>query len=113
QAIGAMIHCSGGGQTKVLHFADPRVHIIKDQLIDTPPLFQIIQQESGTPWSEMYRVFNMGHRMELYVDADVAQTIIAISKSYNVDAQIVGRVEERTTGAPRLTISRGDEIYTY
>lgn len=113
QAIGAMIHCSGGGQTKVLHFADPRVHIIKDQLIDTPPLFQIIQQESGTPWSEMYRVFNMGHRMELYVDADVAQTIIAISKSYNVDAQIVGRVEERTAGAPRLTISRGDEIYTY
>ncbi|MEG0602183.1 MAG: AIR synthase-related protein [Mucinivorans sp.] len=113
EAIGAMIHCSGGGQTKVLHFASPAVHIIKDNLMDTPPLFKIIQEESSTPWSEMYKVFNMGHRMELYVDADVAQTIIDISSSYNVAAQIVGRVDARAAGDPRLTIVGQGEQYTY
>jgi len=90
--IFGMVHCSGGAQTKVLHFVD-KVHVIKDSLFEVPPLFKLIQQESGTNWKEMYQVFNMGHRMELYVDEDVAQDIIEISKSFNVDAQIVGRVE--------------------
>lgn len=112
-SIGAMIHCSGGGQTKVLHFARPDVHIIKDNLLETPPLFNIIQTESGTPWADMYKVFNMGHRMELYVDADVAQTIIDISLSFGVEAQIVGRVDTRQSDSPRLTIKRQNEIYTY
>lgn len=111
--IGAMVHCSGGGQTKVLHFASPDVHIIKDNLLDIPPLFDMIQRESSTPWDEMYKVFNMGHRMELYVDSDVAQSIIDISASFGVEAKIIGRVEERKTGQPRLTISRGGESYTY
>jgi phosphoribosylformylglycinamidine cyclo-ligase len=90
--IDGMIHCSGGAQTKVLHFVDD-VHVIKDNLFTTPPLFQLIQKESGTPWEEMYQVFNMGHRMELYVPEEIAQNIIAISQSFNVDAQILGRVE--------------------
>lgn len=112
-SIGAMIHCSGGGQTKVLHFARPDVHIVKDNLLEIPPLFNIIQTESGTPWADMYKVFNMGHRMELYVDADVAQTIIDISLSFGVEAQIVGRVDARQSDSPRLTIKRQNEIYTY
>jgi phosphoribosylformylglycinamidine cyclo-ligase len=87
-----MVHCSGGAQTKVLHFVD-NVHVIKDHLFPIPPLFEIIQQESGTEWKEMYKVFNMGHRFEIYTNADVAEKIIAISKSFNIDAQIVGRVE--------------------
>ncbi len=92
-AIGGMIHCTGGGQTKVLHFVD-NVHIIKDNLFPTPPLFQIIQEQSQTPMEEMYKVFNMGHRMELYVDPAAAQEIIDISKSFGVDAKIIGRVEK-------------------
>lgn len=111
--IGAMIHCSGGGQTKVLHFASPMVHVIKDTMLDVPPLFEIIQKESRTEWREMFKVFNMGHRMELYVDQDVAQTIIDISRSFNVEAQIVGGVEDRAAGAPRLSITHQNEIYTY
>lgn len=111
--IGAMIHCSGGGQTKVLHFASPDVHVIKDTMLGVPPLFEIIQKESRTEWREMFKVFNMGHRMELYVNQDVAQTIIDISRSFNVDAQIVGRVEDRVAGAPRLSIAHQNEIYTY
>ena len=87
-----MIHCSGGAQTKVLHFID-NLHVIKDNLFETPLLFQLIQQESQTPWSEMYSVFNMGHRMELYVDESVADDIIRISRSFDVDAQVIGRVE--------------------
>ncbi len=90
--IFGMVHCSGGAQTKVLHFVD-KVHVIKDELFDVPPLFKLIQQESKTDWKEMYQVFNMGHRMELYVDEKIAEDIIAISKSFNVDAKIVGRVE--------------------
>ena len=90
--IHGMVHCSGGAQTKVLHFVD-KVHVIKDNLFPTPPLFELIQQESGTPWQEMYKVFNMGHRMELYVAPEDAAHIIEISQSFGVEAQIVGRVE--------------------
>ena len=90
--INGMVHCSGGAQTKILHFID-NLHIIKDNMFDTPPLFKMIQNESSTDWKEMYKVFNMGHRMEIYVNEDIASEIINISKSYNVDAQIIGRVE--------------------
>ncbi len=90
--IHGIIHCSGGAQTKVMKFAQG-VHIIKDNLLPVPPLFRLIQQESGTGWREMYEVFNMGHRMELYVDEAVANDLVALSKSFNIDAQIVGRVE--------------------
>ena len=99
--IHGMVHCSGGAQTKVLHFVDD-VHVIKDDLFDIPPLFELIQKESGTDWKEMYKVFNMGHRMEVYVSPEIAESIIEISKSFNVDAKIVGRVEESNT--KRLTI---------
>ncbi|KDO28589.1 hypothetical protein SPRG_06445 [Saprolegnia parasitica CBS 223.65] len=91
-SIHGMVHCSGGAQTKVLHFVQ-NVHVIKDNLFPIPPLFELIQTESKTAWKEMYQVFNMGHRMELYVSPETAAEIIAISKSFNVEAQIVGRVE--------------------
>ena len=91
--IHGMVHCSGGAQTKVLHFVDD-LHVIKDNMFDVPPLFRIIQEESGTDWGEMYKVFNMGHRFELYVNEDHAQKIIDISKSFNVDAKIIGRCED-------------------
>ena len=90
--INGMVHCSGGAQTKILHFID-NLHIIKDNMFDTPPLFKMIQKESSTDWKEMYKVFNMGHRMEIYVNEDIASDIISISKLYNVDAQKIGRVE--------------------
>ena len=90
--IHGMVHCSGGAQTKILHFID-QLHIIKDALFEVPPLFKLIQEESGTDWKEMYQVFNMGHRMELYVPENIASEIIAISKSFQVDAKIIGRVE--------------------
>jgi len=90
--IHGMVHCSGGAQTKILHFIE-NLHIIKDNMFPVPPLFQLIQQESKTDWKEMYQVFNMGHRMELYVAPEIAEEIISISKSFEVDAQIVGRVE--------------------
>ncbi|WP_300436951.1 AIR synthase related protein [Christiangramia sp.] len=90
--INGMVHCSGGAQTKILHFIDQN-HIIKDNLFETPPLFKLIQQESKTDWKEMYQVFNMGHRMEIYVDENFASEIIKISESFNVDAKIIGRVE--------------------
>lgn len=90
--IHGMVHCSGGAQTKILHFID-NLHIIKDNLFPIPPLFKLIQEQSKTDWKEMYQVFNCGHRMELYVPAEIANDIIIISKSFNVDAQIVGRVE--------------------
>ena len=105
-----MVHCSGGGQTKVLHFVD-NVHIIKDNLFDVPVLFKTIQEESLTPWKEMFSVFNMGHRMELYVDDSVADDIIKISKLYGVDAQVIGRVE--SANSPKLTIKHNDEEYFY
>jgi len=90
--IHGMVHCSGGAQTKVLHFVD-KVKIIKDNMFPVPPLFKLIHEQSGTDWKEMYKVFNMGHRMEIYVSPEYAQGIIDISKSFNIDAQIVGRVE--------------------
>ncbi len=90
--IYGMVHCSGGAQTKVLHFVD-NVHVIKDNMFHCPPLFKLIQEESKTDWAEMYKVFNMGHRMEIYVKPEVAKDIIAISESFNIDAQIIGRVE--------------------
>ena len=92
-SIFGMVHCSGGAQTKILHFID-NLHIIKDELFAVPPLFDLIQKESGTSPREMYQVFNMGHRMELYVSPETADEIIKISKSFSVDAKIIGRVEE-------------------
>jgi phosphoribosylformylglycinamidine cyclo-ligase len=88
--IHGMVHCSGGGQTKILHFID-NLHVIKENLFPVPPLFAMIQSESGTPWEEMYKVFNMGHRMEIYIPEKFAENIIAISKQFNVDAKIIGR----------------------
>jgi phosphoribosylformylglycinamidine cyclo-ligase len=105
-----MVHCSGGAQTKVLHFVDD-VHIVKDNLFAVPPLFKLIQEQSKTDWKEMYKVFNMGHRMELYVPQAIANDIIAISKSFNVDAQIVGRVEASET--KRLTIKSEFGVFEY
>ena len=99
--IHGMIHCSGGAQTKILHFID-KLHVIKDNLFETPPLFKIIKTESDTDWKEMYKVFNMGHRMELYVDPTIGKNIIEISKSFGVDAKIVGRVE--LSDSKKLTI---------
>ncbi|MDC0615594.1 AIR synthase-related protein [Schleiferiaceae bacterium] len=99
--IDGMVHCSGGAQTKILHFLE-KGHVIKDSLFPIPPLFKMIQEESGTSWEEMYQVFNMGHRMELYVDPAIAQEIIAISERFGVPAKIVGRVEE--SDAKELTI---------
>lgn len=109
ESIHGMVHCSGGAQTKVLHFIDDG-HIVKDNLFPTPPLFKLIQEESNTEWKEMYKVFNMGHRMELYVPEEKASEIIAISNEYNVDAQIIGRVE---SGPKKLTIQSeyGEFIY--
>ena len=96
-----MVHCSGGAQTKILHFVDDTKHVIKDNLFPVPPLFKMIQEESGTDWKEMYKVFNMGHRLEIYVAPEDAERVIEISKSFNIDAQIVGRIEE---GKKSLTI---------
>ena len=108
--IHGMVHCSGGAQTKVLHFVE-NVHVIKDNLFPIPPLFKLIQEESKTDWKEMYKVFNMGHRMEIYVPKEVAEEIISISKSFNIDAQIVGRVEKND--GKKLTINSpyGEFIY--
>lgn len=108
--IHGMVHCSGGAQTKILHFVE-NLHIIKDNLFDVPPLFKLIQAESKTDWKEMYKVFNMGHRMELYVPEEIAEKIIKISKSFNVDAQIVGRVEASET--KKLTITGENGTFTY
>ena len=105
-----MVHCSGGAQTKILHFID-NLHIIKDNLFETPPLFKMIQEESGTSWKEMYEVFNMGHRMELYVAPELASEIIAISESFNVPAQIVGSVE--ASSKKELSISSSHGTYQY
>ncbi len=99
--IHGMVHCTGGAQTKVLHFVNDNCHVVKDNMFPVPPLFRIIAQESGTDWAEMYKVFNMGHRMEIYVSPENAQQIIDISKSFNIDAQIIGHIEE---GSRSLTI---------
>jgi phosphoribosylformylglycinamidine cyclo-ligase len=100
--ISGMVHCSGGAQTKVLHFVND-VHVIKDNMLPIPPLFKLIQAQSGTESSEMYKVFNMGHRMEIYTNNEAAERIIEIAKSFNIDAQIVGKVE--ASDKKKLTIS--------
>ena len=108
--IDGMVHCSGGAQTKILHFLE-KGHVIKDALFPIPPLFKMIQEESGTSWEEMYQVFNIGHRMELYVDPSIADAIIAISESFGVPAKIVGRVEQSAT--KELTISSEFGTFKY
>jgi phosphoribosylformylglycinamidine cyclo-ligase len=110
QSIHGMVHCSGGAQTKILHFVD-RLHIIKDHMFSVPPLFKLIQEQSNTDWKEMYQVFNCGHRMELYVKPAVAEAIISISKSYNVEAQIIGRVEAADT--KKITIKSEFGTFEY
>ena len=108
--IHGMVHCSGGAQTKILHFVK-NLHIIKDNLFGVPPLFKLIQAESKTDWKEMYQVFNMGHRMELYVPQEIADNIIEISKSFNVDAKIVGRVEASETKKLTIKSEFGEFFY--
>lgn len=108
--IHGMIHCSGGAQTKILHFVE-NLHIIKDNMFEIPPLFKLIQSESGTDWKEMYQVFNMGHRMELYVPEEIANSIIEISESYNVEAQIVGRVEAASSKKLTIKSAMGEFVY--
>ena len=108
--IHGMVHCSGGAQTKILHFIE-EFHIIKDKMFDVPPLFKLIQEQSKTDWKEMYQVFNCGHRMELYVTPEVAEDLIKISKSFNVDAKIIGRVEASKT--KKLTIKSEFGEFTY
>lgn len=110
-AIHGMVHCSGGAQTKILHFIG-KLHVIKDNLFAAPPLFEMIQKESNTDWKEMYKVFNMGHRMELYVEEKDAEALIAISQQFNIDAQIVGRVESATTKQVTVKSNHGEFIYT-
>lgn len=108
--IHGIVHCSGGAQTKVLHFVD-NVHIIKDNLFTTPPLFKIIQEESGTDWKEMYKVFNMGHRMEVYMEEKYAEEIIDIAEYYGVDAQVIGRVQP--SEGKKLTIHSAHGTFEY
>lgn len=108
--IHGMVHCSGGAQTKILHFVD-NLHIVKDNMFDIPPLFKLIQEQSNTSWQEMYKVFNMGHRMEIYLPKEFAQDIIDISKSFNVDAKIIGRVEESDN--KKLTIKSQEGEFQY
>ncbi len=108
--IHGMVHCSGGAQTKILHFID-NLHIIKDNMFDIPPLFELIQEQSQTNWKEMYQVFNCGHRMELYVTKEIAKDIIEISKSFNVDAKIIGHVQDYET--KKLTIKSKYGIFNY
>lgn len=109
-AIHGMVHCSGGAQTKVMHFVD-RKHVIKDNLFPVPPLFRLIREQSGTDWREMYKVFNMGHRMEIYLPAADAQRVIGIARSFGIEAQVVGRVEESDSN--RLTIVSPSGTFEY
>lgn len=109
--IHGMVHCSGGAQTKVLHFIEG-LHVIKDRLFPVPPLFRLIQEQSGTGWQEMYKVFNMGHRMELYVPESAAAGIIEISKSFRIDAQVIGRVEAAPAKKVTVRSEAGEFVYT-
>ena len=108
--IHGMVHCTGGAQTKVLHFVGDNCHVVKDNMFPVPPLFKTIQKESGTDWKEMYKVFNMGHRMEIYVAPEKAEAIMEISRSFNIDAQIVGHIEE---GEKSLTIKSEFGTFEY
>ena len=105
-----MVHCSGGAQTKVLHFVE-NLHVIKDNLFPIPPLFKLIHEQSGTSWAEMYKVFNMGHRLEVYLSPEDAQTVIEISESFGIPAQIVGRVE--ASDSKKLTITSEFGVFEY
>lgn len=109
--IHGIVHCSGGAQTKVLHFLNDNLHVIKDNLFELPPLFKMIQEQSHTDFNEMYKVFNMGHRMEIYCDESVAQQLIAISKSFNVEAMVIGRVEVGTQKQVTLRSPYGEFVY--
>ena len=109
--IHGMIHCSGGAQTKIMHFLNDGLRVIKDNLFPIPPLFKLIQDQSGTDWKEMYKVFNMGHRMEIYLPETYASRVIEISKSFNVDAQIVGRVEKSDERKLTIKSEFGEFIY--
>jgi phosphoribosylformylglycinamidine cyclo-ligase len=108
--IHGLVHCSGGGQTKVLHFIE-NLHVVKDLLFPVPRLFEMIQSESGTPWKEMYQTFNMGHRMEIYLPEQFADEVIDISKQFNIDARIIGHCEAATE--KKITIKKGDFYYNY
>jgi len=105
-----MVHCTGGAQTKVLHFVGDDCHVVKDNMFPIPPLFRIIAEESGTDWAEMYKVFNMGHRLEVYLDPADAERVIDISRSFNIDAQIIGRIEK---GHRSLTIKSEMGTFEY
>ena len=108
--IHGMIHCSGGGQTKIMHFVD-QMHVVKNNMFPLPPLFRIIHEQSGTPWHEMYKVFNMGHRFEIYTDKKNAEEIISIAASFNLDARIVGYCE--ASDKKKLTISSEFGTFEY
>ncbi|MBQ4161758.1 MAG: phosphoribosylformylglycinamidine cyclo-ligase [Parabacteroides sp.] len=110
--IHGMVHCSGGAQTKIMHFVGDNCRVIKDNLFPVPPLFKTIKEQSNTPWDEMYKVFNMGHRLEVYMSPEYAEEVITISKSFNIDAQIVGRVEE-SKGKKELIIRSEFGEFTY
>ena len=108
--IHGMVHCTGGAQTKVLHFVGDNCRVVKDNMFPVPPLFRLIKEQSGTDWREMYQVFNMGHRMEIYVQPEMAERVIEISKSFNIDAQIIGHIEE---GTRSLTIQSEFGTFNY
>ena len=108
--IHGMVHCTGGAQTKVLHFVSGDIHVFKDNMFPVPPLFRAIHECSGTDWREMYQVFNMGHRMEIYVEPEHASRIIEISRSFNIDAQVIGYIEE---GEKSLTIKSENGVFEY
>eukprot|EP00419_Tripos_fusus_P001507 CAMPEP_0172678598 /NCGR_PEP_ID=MMETSP1074-20121228/15518_1 /TAXON_ID=2916 /ORGANISM="Ceratium fusus, Strain PA161109" /LENGTH=411 /DNA_ID=CAMNT_0013496671 /DNA_START=64 /DNA_END=1299 /DNA_ORIENTATION=- len=115
EKVQGMIHCSGGGQTKILHFLNPGLSVVKDKLLPVPPLFRIIQEQGGTAWREMYQVFNMGHRLEIYTDAETAAKIVDISNSFNVKAQVIGHVEALDPAeASKVTVKSeyGEFVYT-
>lgn len=109
--IHGMVHCSGGAQTKVMHFVGNNCRVVKDNMFPVPPLFKTIKEQSGTAWDEMYKVFNMGHRLEVYLSPEHAEEVIAISKSFNIDAQIVGRVEESDKKELIIKSEFGEFIY--
>jgi phosphoribosylformylglycinamidine cyclo-ligase len=104
------VHCSGGGQTKVLHFVD-KLHVIKNNLFPVPPLFELIQKESGTDWKEMYSVFNMGHRLEVYLPEKYAQHVIDIAENFNIEGRIIGHCE--SSKSKQLTIQSENGCFTY
>ena len=108
--IHGMVHCSGGAQTKVMHFVENK-HVIKDNLFPVPPLFELIHEQSGTDWHEMYKVFNMGHRMEVYVAPQYAEKIIEIASEFNIDARVIGRVEDAPENKLTIISDKGTFVY--